>query len=284
MTKVAIITGCDNRYSDMAHNLAESLAGFSFEPYDADLIVMSYGLSSANRDRFARLGMKVSEHGDILPTGPGSAGFKMGDIGRSSRPILPRLFPSYDVYVWLDADISVASGAAIISYIQAAERHQFAIAREEHPAYRRSWSTLRWHYGGLLRRFKFLDALKLARATKVNAGIMAATADAPHWNLWNKRYIETVNRSGRVTNQHALMAAMWLDGCGGYLMPASFNWICTNAVPWYREDMGLFVVPWSGEVIQILHWANCHDRADRADVRCLGGKHGEAIRNMRLAF
>ena len=67
---------------------------------------------------------------------PGRAGLKDGYKALTARPFLPRYFPGFDLYFWIDADCWVQQGDAIALFLRAARTGALAAAPEIHRSMR----------------------------------------------------------------------------------------------------------------------------------------------------
>lgn len=110
-----------------------------------------------------------------------------------ARPFLPRHFPGFDVYGWIDSDVWVQQLDALLSYQAVAEQMPGHVAisleidrayachfvDETNPDKQRHRLAYSIFYGeGIGHR---LAALPIA-----NVGVMAAHRDCPIWPLWQQ--------------------------------------------------------------------------------------------------
>ena len=109
-----------------------------------------------------------------------------------ARPFLPRHFPGYEMYFWLDADAWLQDWRAVELYCAAAGRDKLAITPEIDRAYKRHYKrpklfgwTLAWK--NYREAFGWRVADRLGRNPMVNCGVFALHADAPHWDAWRAR-------------------------------------------------------------------------------------------------
>ena len=73
---------------------------------------------------------------------PGRDKLKDGYKALTARPFLPRYFPGFDLYFWIDADCWVQQGDAIALFLAAARTGALAVAPEIHRSmrhYRHAW-------------------------------------------------------------------------------------------------------------------------------------------------
>ena len=67
---------------------------------------------------------------------PGRDKLKDGYKALTARPFLPRYFPGFELYFWIDADCWVQQGDAIALFLAAARTGALAVAPEIHRSMR----------------------------------------------------------------------------------------------------------------------------------------------------
>ena len=94
---------------------------------DCGLTAEQRGGSPTGSDlRHARMGFRL----------PGRARLKDGYKALTARPFLPRYFPGFDLYFWIDADCWVQQGDALALFQRAARTGALAVAPEIHRSMR----------------------------------------------------------------------------------------------------------------------------------------------------
>jgi len=194
-------------------------------------------------------------------------------------PFLPRYFPGYDIYVWLDADCWVADWSAIELFVEGAMRGKLAIC----PSVDRSYSPvnfIKWAFHRPLQVRSFLykhtkrvygrrTAERMALCPELNTGAFALHCDAPHWDHWAEIMEAAASRS-RVYGIDQLTVAMMIyrDGFPVELLPAWCNWLCARALPIMDSETGRLLEPSLPHCpIGIMHLAGLD--AERADPRLM---------------
>jgi hypothetical protein len=194
-----------------------------------------------------------------------------------ARPFLPRHFPGYDMYFWIDADAWLQDWRAVELYRQAAGRDRLAITVEVDRAYKRHYkrpklfgTTLAWKC--YRQAFGWRVADRLGRNPMINTGAFALLRDAPHWHAWGRILSQALQRSRfSLIEQIALNYAIFADGLPVDFLPCYCNWMVGDAAPLLDAARGLFVEPYAPhEVIGILHLAGREQkdkvfRLDRLD-------------------
>lgn len=252
--RAAIVTGADHGYFPLMHALLQTLACTRVEPA-CPLKVLDFGLLAEEIDAIGALGAEVVRP-DWWFDAP-AALCTPNNLGYAARPMIPSYFPGFDVYLWLDADISVQDGGFVTKFLTAADNGALAVVEEADPAYRTELYAIRWRVGNAFRCFGPIDGLRLCLGRQINSGAFALRADAPHWAAWRKHYQKAVTRAGRANlDQHALMATLCLDGLPASYLASTFNWICARAQPIWDEHRQVFCRPATPfDPISVLHLA-----------------------------
>lgn len=198
--------------------------------------------------------------------------------GLVARPFLPRHFPGYEMYVWLDADAWVQDWRAVELYCAAAGRDRVAITLELDRAYKRhykrpklfgmnlAWKTYRQAFG-----WRVAD--RLGRNPTANCGVYAIHHDAPHWQIW-ARILTALLRRKRFffVDQIAMNYAIFGEQLPANFLPAYCNWAVGDALPMVDLRRGLFVEPYAPhEVIGVMHLAGRDQKTGIFQLACLDG-------------
>ncbi|NJO38277.1 MAG: hypothetical protein HC871_12585 [Rhizobiales bacterium] len=276
--RAAIVTGADHGYFPFLHGLLQSLARSTPAPAGA-LLVLDFGLRPEEIGAIEGLA-----HAVVQPWWwfDAPAGLRTPrHLGYAARPMIPSLFPGYDAYLWLDADISVQNGRFAADFFRAADQGALAVVEEADPSYRTELYALRWQLGNAFRCFGFSDGVRLCLGRRINSGAFALRADAPHWQAWQRHYQTAVTRAGRANlDQHALMATLSLDGLPACLLNSSHNWICARSQPLWDDERQVFCRPLPPfEPISVLHLAGRRKERVHA-IRTLDG----GVRAMPLSY
>lgn len=268
--RTLVVTGANEGFMPLLRGLIESLDQWEPRPF-TDLACFDLGLAPESRDWVARYATHVVEPGWDLPVDDDLRREKPHLRALTARPFLPRYFPGYDVYLWIDADVWVQQRFALEWYFAVAARGSLAVAPEVDRAYRQTPDFVAWRVNHLQACFGEEAGERARWDTYFNAGVFALRADAPHWVLWEKWFragLETT-RGRFCCDQSALNHAVWTERLPVSPMPALCNWLCHLALPGFNPARGNFcepAVPW--HPIGILHLtANTKD----AKVNVAGG-------------
>jgi hypothetical protein len=165
----------------------------------------------------------------------------------TARPFLPRYFPGYDIYVWIDADAWVQEWEAIDCLTRAAGWGELAIVPEMDRAYRSSYdrgANRRWMRDSYQCFFGEEAAEKFWHMPVLNTGVFALHRDAPHWKAWAEDFQAALSKSSDLTAEQASLNYMlYTRRLPHHFLPARFNWLVNKAAPKFDLDRNLFTEP-----------------------------------------
>ncbi|MGH6976224.1 MAG: hypothetical protein ACREEA_02840 [Stellaceae bacterium] len=254
---VTIVTAGDAGYFGLLRDLLVSLRrglGDRLPP----LSILDIGFTDAQRDSLKReYGATIAPLGwDLVYPARShpSNSFKV----LAGRPHLPRHFPGYDVYLWIDADCWVQDAEVLALFIHGAARGELAIVPEIDRGY---WTIhKRPKFWGQNQKafawaFGLREGYRYGRNAILNAGVFALRGDAPHWRLWSENYARALKRfhigprayhgniSFFLADQTSLNRAVFVQGAPATLLPAYCNWFCGKGTPMFDRERNLVVEP-----------------------------------------
>lgn len=285
--KTIAITGGDAGYFDLMKDCIASLQSVP-EGRAMALGVLDCGLTGEQRawcrDRGAILVVPAWDF-DF----PGREKLKDGYKALTARPFLPRYFPGFDLYFWIDGDCWVQQGDAIALFLAAARTGALAAAPEIHRSmrhYHHAWGEFSAVCGAAYEScFDKATAERLVRYPMINAGVFALAAGAPHWQGWATVLGEALQRSTDMTDQMALNVLVYDQGFACEPLPSRCNWPVHHATPAWDAARGLFVEPaMPYDPLGILHLTIYTKRLAALDVRELGGIHAGQVRPRSLRW
>ncbi len=285
--RVIAITGGDAAYFPL---LSECIGSLRATPEGCvlSLGVLDCGLTAEQRDWCRGQGAVLIEP-DWDFDFPGRAGLKDGYKALTARPFLPRYFPGFDLYFWIDADCWVQQGNAIELFLAAARTGALAVAPEIHRSmrhYHHAWQEFSAVNGAAYEAcFDRETAERLIRYPLINAGVFALKVDAPHWAGWAELLGEALQRSANMTDQITLNVLVYDKGFACEPLPSRCNWPVHHATPAWDAERGLFVEPaMPYEPLGILHLTIYTKTLPTLDVRELGGPHAGQVRARSLRW
>ena len=243
--KTIAITGGDAAYF---HLLRECVASLRATPEGRAMAlgILDCGLTEEQRGWLATQGAIF-----VMPDWdfdfPARAKLKDGYKALTARPFLPRYFPGFDLYLWIDADCWVQQGDALALFQRAARTGALAVAPEIHRSmrhYRHAWTEFSTINGAAYEQgFGKETAERLIRYPLINAGVFSLKAAAPHWTGWAGVLGEALQRSANMTDQIALNVLVYDHGFACEPLPSRCNWPIHHATPAWDAERRLFVEP-----------------------------------------
>ena len=185
-----------------------------------------------------------------------------------SRAFLPKYFPSYDKYLWIDCDAWVNDWNCIELYFKACDNGKLGITQTIGPGYKIT-SKVNWIIGKLAiiksQNFKhaikskigYDKARKLAFAPHINIGVFSLEKNSKGWASWQTNLSKTL-KSGNIFGSEGLAINMsvYIDDLETEFLPLNCNWINSNLLPKYDENQKTFVEPYlPNNKIGIMHLA-----------------------------
>ena len=267
MKKNVIVSLADSNYFELLNELIDSIIRFP-KSKEVAICILDAGLTE---DQKLILSKKVEEiksaEWDIdVPA------FKV--LGKEwlksqvSRAFLPKYFPSYEKYLWIDCDAWVNDWKSVELYFKACENGKLGITQTLGPGYK-IMSKVKWLFGKIAiiksQNFKHavkskigLDkARKLAFAPHINIGVFSLEKNSPGWKSWQNNLEQTL-KSGNIFGSEGLAINMsiYIDNLKTEFLPLNCNWIASNLLPKFDEEESIFVEPYLPNYkIGIMHLA-----------------------------
>src|SRR5262245_30037043 len=176
-----------------------------------------------------------------------------------AKPLLPKYFPGYDIYLHLDADAWVQDWSAIETYLAGAEKGALAITPEIHRAYSANYTAGNEFHAFIVELYAGTwgedYVKKYAYYPILNAGVFAMPATSPIWGLWADNIrISLAKSHHHCIEQAALNLAVFEhpdlfhydapDKKNIQFLPATCNWLCHQCLPMFDKARNAFVEPY----------------------------------------
>ena len=293
MKNNTIVSLADSNYFDLLNELVDSILKFP-EGKEVDICILDAGLLDEQKKTLSNKvkEIKKAEWDIEVP------GYKVGQKewlkSQVSRAFLPKYFPGYKKYLWIDCDAWVQDWSSVELYFKACESGKLGITQTMGPGYR-IMSKVKWLFGKVAviksQNFKHAisskigteNARKLAFAPHINIGVFSLEENSPCWKNWQKNLTKTLS-SGKIFGSEGLAINMsvYIDEIETEFLPLNCNWIASNLLPRYDEQKQYFVEPFLPNTkIGIMHlaaglWKDGKDmRIDKSveiDVKTLSKK------------
>ena len=267
MNTKAVVTLADSTYFEMLIELVDSITRFK-ESSNVDICILDAGL---NDDQKKILANKVDEiksaEWDIKVPNHKING-KEWLKSQVSRAFLPKYFPNYEKYLWIDCDAWVNDWQSVDLYFRACDNGKLGITQTLGPGYKIT-SKVNWLFGKLAiiksQNFKhaikskipYDKARKLAFAPHINIGVFSLEKNSIGWESWQNNLQKTL-QAGNIFGSEGLAINMsvYIDDLETEFLPLNCNWITSNLLPKYDEKNDTFVEPYlPNNKIGILHLA-----------------------------
>ena len=267
MKKNVIISLADANYFPLLEELIDSIKRFQ-ESENIAICILDAGL---NDDQKKILANKVDEiksaEWDIKVPNHKING-KEWLKSQVSRAFLPKYFPNYEKYLWIDCDAWVNDWQSVDLYFRACDNGKLGITQTLGPGYKIT-SKVNWLFGKLAiiksQNFKhaikskipYDKARKLAFAPHINIGVFSLEKNSIGWESWQNNLQKTL-QAGNIFGSEGLAINMsvYIDDLETEFLPLNCNWITSNLLPKYDEKNNTFVEPYlPNNKIGILHLA-----------------------------
>ena len=267
MKKNVIVSLADANYFPLLDELVDSIKRFK-QSEDVAICILDAGLKEDQRDSLSK---KVDEiknaEWDIEVPGYKVKG-KEWLKSQVSRAFLPKYFPNYEKYLWIDCDAWVNDWSCVELYFKACDDGKLGITQTIGPGYKIT-SKVNWLFGKLAviksQNFKhavkskisYADARKLAFAPHINIGVFSLEKDSKGWSTWQNNLEKTL-KAGNIFGSEGLAINMsvYIDDLETEFLPLNCNWITSNLLPKYDQKQSTFVEPYLPNYkIGIMHLA-----------------------------
>ncbi len=267
MKENTIVSLADEKYFNLLEELIDSVKSFP-DSKNTAICVLDAGL---NQDQIDKIKNKVDEikkaEWDIEVSSLKVKG-KEWLKSQVSRAFLPKYFPNYKKYLWIDCDAWVNDWNPIELYFKACEKGKLGITQSIGPGYR-VLSKVKWLFGKLAiiksQNFKHAisskinmqKARKIAFAPHINIGVFSLEKNSSVWNVWQNNLKETL-KHGRIFGSEglAINLSVYVDNVETEFLPLGCNWIASNVLPKFDESKREFVEPYlPNNKIGIMHLA-----------------------------
>ena len=267
MKENTIVSLADEKYFNLLEELIESIKSFP-ESNNIAICILDAGL---NQNQIDKIKNKVDEikkaEWDIEVSALKVRG-KEWLKSQVSRAFLPKYFPNYKKYLWIDCDAWVNDWSSVDLYFKACNKGKLGITQSIGPGYR-VLSKVKWLLGKIAivksQNFKHAvsskismqKARKLAFAPHINIGVFSLEKDSKCWEVWQNNLKETI-KHGRIFGSEglAINLSVYVDNVDTEFLPVRCNWITSHLLPKFDEDNKEFVEPFlPNNKIGIMHLA-----------------------------
>ena len=267
MKNNVIVSLADSNYFELLNELIDSIKKFE-QSKNVSICILDAGLTEDQKNKLSEKidEIKIAEW-DIEVSGYKVSG-KEWLKSQVSRAFLPKYFPGYKKYLWIDCDAWVNDWQSVELYFKACENGKLGITQTMGPGYK-IVSKVKWIFGklALIKSQNFKHAInskigidkarKLAFAPHINIGVFSLEHDSSCWKSWQDNLAITL-KSGKIFGSEGLAINMsvYVDDVDTEFLPLNCNWIASNLLPKFDEEKQTFVEPYLPNYnIGIMHLA-----------------------------
>ena len=284
MKKNVIVSLADANYFDLLNELVDSIKRFK-ESKDVAICILDSGLTEEQKEKLTKKvdEIKSAEWDIEVPA------FKVKGKewlkSQVSRAFLPKYFPNYEKYLWIDCDAWVNDWNTVELYFKACDNGKLGITQTIGPGYKIT-SKVYWLFGKLaiIKSHNFKDAVKskigfekarkLAFAPHINIGVFSLEKNSPGWISWQKN-LDITLKAGNIFGSAGLAINMsvYIDDLETEFLPLNCNWITSNLLPKFSNKEDTFVEPYLPHYkIGIMHlaagiWRDGKDMRVNKDIK-----------------
>ena len=291
MKENVIISLADSNYFDLLNELIDSIKRFE-QSKEIAICVMDAGLQKNQIEILEKKVDQIKKAEWDIKVPESKIKGKEWLKSQVSRAFLPKYFPGYNKYLWIDADAWVNSWQAIELYLKGCKHKKLAIATSADRSYGRVLRA-EWILGSFARiksqnykhakssGFSEKIAREVALKPHLNIGVFSLEKDAPHWEIWQKNLKKALS-SGKIwgSEQIAMNVTIYSDKLDVEILPAYCNWTLIEALRFDRKNNTFVETYLPNHEIGIVHLAgknNDHIRTNKNFISKIKTTEGDII-------
>jgi len=267
MKENTIVSLADEKYFNLLEELIDSIKSFP-DSKDIAICVLDAGLKQDQIDKIKNRVDEIKKAEWDIEVSSLKVKGKEWLKSQVSRAFLPKYFPNYKKYLWIDCDAWINDWSSIELYFKACEKGKLGITQSIGPGYR-VLSKVKWLFGkfAIIKSQNFKHAVsskinlqkarKIAFAPHINIGVFSLEKSSSVWNVWQNNLKETL-KHGRIFGSEglAINLSVYVDNVDTEFLPLGCNWIASNVLPKFDENKNEFVEPYlPNNKIGIMHLA-----------------------------
>ena len=254
MKNNAIVTLADSNYFEMLNELIDSIQKHP-ESTNTSICILDAGLTDEQVKIIEKKVYKIKKANWDIEVPKYKTLGKEWLKSQVSRAFLPRYFPEFKKYLWIDCDAWVQDWKCIELYFKACQNGRLGITQTMGPGYR-IMSNVKWLVGRIAviksqnykhaksSGIKESDARKIAFAPHINIGVFSLEKDSPCWVIWQENLKKTLSK-GKIFGSEglAINISVYIDNVPVEFLPLHCNWIASNLLPKYDNNNKKFIEP-----------------------------------------
>ena len=293
MKKNAIVSLADTNYFCLLEELIDSIKKFK-KSSNIAICILDAGLSNEQKKILSTKVDEIKSAEWDIEVPDNKVKGREWLKSQVSRAFIPKYFPNYEKYLWIDCDAWVNNWSTLELYFKACDNGKLGITQTIGPGYKIT-SKVNWIFGKLAivksQNFKhavkskisYEKARKLAFAPHINIGVFSLEKNSTVWDTWQKNLRQTLKHGDIFgSEQLAINMSVYIDDIETEFLPLNCNWIASNLLPKFDEENSTFVEPYLPNYkIGIMHlaagiWKDKKDmrlyKEIKIDIKTLNGK------------
>ncbi len=267
MKKNTIVSLADSNYYQLLNELIDSIKQFK-ESSNTAICILNAGLTENQIDKLSKKVDEIKNADWDIEVPEYKVKGKEWLKSQVSRAFLPKYFPNYSKYLWIDCDAWVQDWSSVELYFKACDNGKLGITQTLGQGYK-IMSKVKWIFGrfALIKSQNFKHAVaskiginkarKLAFAPHINIGVFSLDKNSTCWDSWRSNLQKTL-KSGQIFGSEGLAINMsvYIDNIETEFLPLNCNWIASNLLPKFDNKNRKFVEPYlPNQNIGIMHLA-----------------------------
>ena len=270
MKEHTIVSLADSNYFELLCELIDSIKSFE-ESNNVAICVLDAGLSDNQKNILLKKVDTIKKANWDIEVPSYKVIGKEWLKSQVSRAFLPKYFPGYNKYLWIDADAWVNSWETIELYFKGSDNNKLSIATSADRAYGRVLKV-DWLIGGFAKiksqnykhakssGFSEKIAREVALKPHLNIGVFCLEATASHWDVWKKN-LKIALKSGKIfgSEQIAMNVTIYIDKLDVEILPAYCNYTLIDGMKFDTKRNTFVEAYLPNHKIGIVHLAGKHN-------------------------
>jgi len=270
MKEHTIVSLADSNYFELLCELIDSIKSFE-ESKNVAICVLDAGLNDNQKNILLKKVDTIKKANWDIEVPSYKVIGKEWLKSQVSRAFLPKYFPGYNKYLWIDADAWVNSWEAIDLYFTGSDNDKLSISTNADRAYGRVVKA-DWLIGGFAKiksqnykhakssGFSEKIAREVALKPHLNIGVFCLEATASHWDVWKKN-LKIALKSGKIfgSEQIAMNVTIYVDKLDVEILPAYCNYTLIDGMKFDTKRNTFVEAYLPNHKIGIVHLAGRHN-------------------------
>ena len=234
--KTAIVTLSDAGYFHLLEELVDSIQSFT-ESSSVSICVLDAGMTDEQLNKIKNKVYSVEKANWDIPVPTSKINGKDWLKSQVSRAFLPKYFPSFEKYIWIDCDAWVQSWFAIEMLRKACDNGKLGIASmaDRHNG---RVARINWFFKnlGFVKSQNYKHAKSSGFSEKIsrhialqphlNIGVFSLEGSSEAWSVWQNNLKKALSKGNIFgSEQVAMNISVYADKIETDILPYYCNWI-----------------------------------------------------------